>query len=413
MGLFSPYFHFFNCLSNARKKAHSIKQICRKIIYRLDRIHVKLNKKFKSIDNSASSQVDFNKTIAEVTRELNSFKRPELKKSDSQKQLLYLSQNLELLHTGKTDSYSTQVMQKLQTPSEQIATDLALVYEQSLMRELLENDALWNADNLELKNEIIYEYLSSSQKSSLLEIETIKLNQDSQLTLIENISDIVKDSYKILRHDFPMTEIGDYAHETLCHPVDYIIRAAKDFGQLGHFLCSSLVDYGKNNLSIVGATNEDIYEYSKKYNEAVHKFSENWKNLDPQYKKEFVAKLIVDLAANKALGCGAKLISQVMGDCIISMGEIIPPSMSGGNMLAVPQNIALIQEMATEVAGVVQGVGEVIGSTPFGPTAIQGVESLFDCMARATRENAVPFYAEGSHDYLEKCVKLHHWSISQ
>ena len=42
MGLFSPYFHFFNCLSNARKKAHSIKQICRKIIYRLDRIHVKV-----------------------------------------------------------------------------------------------------------------------------------------------------------------------------------------------------------------------------------------------------------------------------------------------------------------------------------------------------------------------------------
>ncbi len=350
-----------------------------KRIDQLQTLLLKLNKEFESLDHSATSQVPLNRTIAEIVRELDVLNRPEMCRTKSQEDLPFFRQSLELLHTGKTESYSSHEMQKFQTSPEQ-KPDLNMIYERSLMRELLENDKLWNSDNGELKNEIIHEYLASSQESALREIETIKLNRDTQLTLAENVEEVIKDCFKIVFTDLPLKEIGDYAHETITHPGNYLLNAAKDFGELGHFLCSCVVDYSKNNISAFGATQKEAFEFSKKYNEAVHAFSKNWKELPIEHKKEFVAKLLVDLAANKALGSGAKLISRVMGDCIISMGEFIPPSMSGGNMLAVPQNIALIQELATEAAGVVQGVGEIIGSTPFGTTAIQGTSALLQSM---------------------------------
>lgn len=364
----------------------------------LKSLMLRLNKEFDALDHSATSQVAFNETITEILRELRVLDRPEMCRSKSQEDMYFSFQSLELLQTGKSESYSSHAMQKLQNVEQVI--DKNLVYDRLIMGQLLENEALWSSQESHLRDEIINKYLVSSQESALLEIERIKLNRDTQFTLAENIEDVIKDSFKIVLFDFPINEIGDYAHETITHPGNYLLNIAKDFGELGYFLCSCVVDYSKNNISAFGATQKEAYEFSKKYNEAVHAFSKNWKELPIEHKKKFVAKLLVDIAANQALGSGAKLISQVMGDCILSMGEILPPSGMSGGVLAINHDIALIQE----VAEVVQGIGDVVGSAPFGATAIQGFESLFDTMAR--RDGFVPTHVEGSYDYIEKCIKL-------
>lgn len=337
-----------------------------KRINQLQSLLLKLNKEFEALDESAASQISFNKTISEVLQKLDVFNRPEMYKSDSQKNLRFFLRSLELMHTGKTESYSSQEIQRFQTSPQQTA-DVNTLYEHSLMREVLENDQLWSSHDDVLKNELVNKYLSLSKDSALLDIETIVLNRDTQFTLAENISEVIKDSFKIVLTDFPMKEIGDYAYETVTNPADYLLQTAKDFGELGHFLGSFIIDYSNSNISALGATKQGAYEFSKKYNEAVHKFSENWKNLDVQHKKEFVAKLIVDLAANKALGSGAKLISNVIGDCIVSMGEILPPPGASGAVVISHEAIALMEA--------VQIAGGIAGSTPVALISIETKET--------------------------------------
>ena len=368
-------------------------------INRLKALLLKLDTSFNALDGTASTQIAFNKVTSGVLRELNWLKRSDMILTKSQENLRALLQSVDLLYTGKTETHNLQALQELQPQSSQIQPDLTKTYEQYLMREAVDNENLWTEADDSLRNEVIKHYIASSQDEALQEIETIILNRDTNCTIAKNIFTVIQDSATIIATDFPLKEIGDYAHETITHPTAYLLNIAKDFAQLGHFLKSFVSDYAKNNIASLGASKKDAYEFSKKYNEAVHKFAEGWKNLSLEHKKEFVAKLIVDLAANKALGIGAKLISNIMGDCIISFVDRLPPSISGGGAIPIPQDLAL----AHEVAEVVQAVGEVAGSTSVA-LGTTGISSTVDMMVR--RENVTPIHAEGSPDYLEKYVKL-------
>ncbi len=349
-------------------------------IKQLQSLRTTLHDAFQALDDTASKRISFNKVISEAIRELNVLNRSEMILTKSQEDLRALLQSVDLLYTGKTETHNLQVLQKLQPQSSHAQPDLSKTYEQYLMRETLDNKDLWTEANDSLRNEVIKHYIASSQDEALQEIETIILNRDTNCTIAKNIFTVIQDSATIIATDFPLKEIGDYAHETITHPTAYLLNIAKDFAQLGHFLKSFVSDYAKNNIASLGASKKDAYEFSKKYNEAVHKFAEGWKNLSLEHKKEFVAKLIVDLAANKALGIGAKLISNIMGDCIISFVDTLPPSISGGGAVAITRDIALMPELVAEVAEVIQAGGAAVGSTSVavGSTGIQGIVTLYE-----------------------------------
>lgn len=317
---------------------------------------VTLSKLFYEENQSASNQhTPLPDTIDRLNGELQTFSRPEMHRSPSMEKI-FLARTAEFLVSTNIGSFNLDELNKFSGSAEQNAVHADMMHHIKVMSiKAAGIEDVKNSEAFKIHNKLIE--------------ATYQLNKDSKTTLASGVLAVAKDFAEILVTDFPLTEICDYAHETITHPIDYIARTGEGFvtGVCG---LAQLIIHEVESLSLITSPIQRDYAESQRLNTLLHNFFDGWASLNTQEKKEFIAQLFVNVGLNKAFG---KLISCLnnstyLGDLTAPL-TIVEDSVGGisGGAISLSPAVALVHEGATALApvtaipigAIVEGVADI------------------------------------------------------